>query len=550
MTAKATEATPEIHIERQSGWGRALNILVSAKDSFQLNGLRRYGKSTLLRKIESWAKFDSDSPYSLAVLWKMSSDNLPTDVSSFWKILHRLVYQQLQAGKENHDQFDGYLEILELGHISSEDENGLDSLRDSVETLLNHMNEKGDSVLFLWDDVEMAFQASEMPIDLWNRLREKVFHKRIHKVVIASEQSVRELFVGKESQQSRFWELVAKAVKLDAFSVGEMESGLSLAKCSGDLKSISKEIKNSTGGIPALVGLVLNRLRDLEIDVKQLESILCEVGDEYESLLLDIKQSFPKEWDSIIKDLVKEGRISKEGITPRQQRDLTRKGIVVEDGSKLRFTFWMLEPLLESDPSGGLLHRRFGRSDQFHQNFGELLKVRFNSIKFHRVDESAIQFLKSALENPAPNSGDRLVMLDRFIARLSVSMLREEFNGLDHIPKEYFENWKGLNRFNQIDFLDKLKKKSNRLKLLEFENWQRIRVLKVLTGLETDVPRAAEVLSKDTVLLLDMLYESRHRSTHPGDKGPEEELIYTVLFCCVQLCVRLETEIQEGKKRR
>ena len=92
--------------------------------------------------------------------------------------------------------------------------------------------------------------------------------------------------------------------------------------------------------------------------------------------------------------------------------------------------------------------------------------------------------------------------------------------------------------------------RSTQIALDPAENWQRIRVLRNLTGLETDVPREAGVLSKDTVLLLDMLYESRHRSTHPGDKGPEEELVYTVLFCCVQLCVRLETEIQEGKKRR
>ena len=525
---------------RLHGRGKALRRILSDllkpdPDHVQVVGPKYIGKSTLLNHLASEFPLDK-SDYVAVAFWNFRHDPAVDDAAFAAKLCDRMKEALKKAGDESAILFGS---------------NG--NSRDEISEVLKELESRGDRLLLILDEFDVAFSGSDVTRNFWDWLRSQAKRKSL-RLVSGSRLPLRDLCKPENVKTSDFWNLFPPIPTLLGPFLPE-EWGDVLEPFTNQSGTESAGAKASllewTGGVPLLVSLVLSKIVGdgpaSSLDSKAIDQACEEICEYWPPCIADL-------WDDC-GDLrrflvsVSEEPLTSQSMGKKRFRELKNRGFIDEVESRVLSTCRLMQVYAAEEGSAVAdLTRLFGADDAFRRHFPKILEMRLE--KIHGLDEELMSYVRQAIRDLYENPGMAVTKL-RDIAPIARNLVirhvfpEKDAGGNHLVPLEWIRKWQETD--TPRPQFDSSPGRSDFVRVPE-KRWEQTKLFLAMTGSQRCQPFVTGV-SKSTALILANLSD-----IGGGAGGHNEQYKFSFEFAAavcleaVVLCEQLSRELQISRE--
>ena len=487
-------------------------------DPISLVGLPGFGKSTLLKAIETHAR--RSGHFAFVIYWRMTRE-IPNSETKFISLLVEKLIAELRSDPEARVYGD---------HLAEE---GVDY--DSLKQILELLEEDGKPCLFIWDGLDKPLERGYLPLGLWDNMR-ALFSIESHGLVLSSREPLQNL-INEEIEQSEFWNILNRH-DLPSLDLEGLEQFLQGKKISTDSPGVLKEIFNQTGGVPEVVYALIKEV-DAEItDVKVVQAAAEKANQQAE-----LKRYANKFWGA--NESLKESYIAlfdrKSGSSgddqfKKHKASLLRSGLATENKGKLEAIAWLLASFVgtrEAQQEDVLQY--FGTDDQYVENMKVVLDQRLREIPI--IDNESRRLVKKSIQELASDPQDSWTYLSRINKSFLNWLMRIEFGNSKSLPTDLVAYWSG-----HKELPDWLRESfDNTGYAVPNDDTTQLHVVKFLTGSIQHFENRAKYATKRTYTILQSLKTLRNFEEHGDGEVITPHLAVAGLALAVELMDTVES---------
>ena len=507
------------------------HLLKPTPDHISVVGPTLYGKSVFLYHLAE--KHRSKSQRFLAAAYFDFRHSPPSNDSDFRAHFAESVKTALVTVRPK------IAECIVLGDAS---------VHELLELALEELENENKCLLVVLDGFDHVLAGTGLTRNLWDQLR-SLAQKTSIRFVTGSRRPLRELCKTEESRTSDFWEIFYDTpIPVGPFEEADWEDILgpfAQARISLD-SSARKEVVNWTGGVPVLVGALLQTLASdvpegAVLSKENIDSASHAVLEERRVLLTALWEDSDLVLRSdiaILADHQTEG-VPTSDLSDARRRALEERGFAHISGNRLRSACrLMAQYAAQQAPAVADLKRLFGGEDGFTANIRGLLELRFGQVANRKIDAALVKYVENAIRDLGPSPEDALKWMRSITGRALSMIWQAELDTDENLPDDWIEEWRRAG--------DDLQWLQGNRRLPRGGQGIQCRVLRLATGAERIRP-LAKFATKPTALLVDALVSVGNFAEHQDDfRGSEVSIGFAsaVVLTAIQLLASLSRDLE------
>jgi hypothetical protein len=483
--------------------------------SLSLVGPRFFGKSVVLSALAQDPRITNS--YCCVVQWDLGHQIPQSDEEFITAMRHKL--SAALIGKND--------DIAK--HLTKETA-GYDELLESFELL----ETEKQRILMLWDGLDPTIGSGKLTRNLWDNLL-ALGKKDSLALVTSSRRKLHELARDAQSVSSEFW-LLFDVVKLDVMNEEDVTAFSEQMTANTFHTGTVKEILNWTGGIPALVVWILNRISEGNPEGAITNGSVNDAGrdpdDKCSGILDYLWSDCSAPAADLYRHILETGQLDYGGLPKQERVALIDVGLIVQHNGKAGSACRLMETHIGgTNPEFGALARMFGSWDSYKANIRGILERRIAQIP--RFDETLTHMVQRAIEDLPEHPDTSLSNLSHIEDHALDLIWTGELGGARCLGSDVITYWteSPRDRHNLVR------------PMMEADHWEipgdrasQLRVLQLLTGSHQDFGRSiAKCATKDTYVLLSAIHTFRNRHQHSGGQSIELGVAVSALMLCVEL---------------
>lgn len=391
-----------------------------------------------------------------------------------------------------------------------------DAGHEELGAVFDELQNEGGRLLAVLDGFDYALAGTGLTRNLWDQLRALAQRSSL-RLVTGSRRPLRELCRTEESRTSDFWEIFYDTpVRVGALDAGDLEAFLQPLRDTGSEfdEAARKEVANWTGGVPLLVGALLQKLWEVRRGKRCSKP---EIDEAAAAVLDGRRELFDALWENCDVELrsdlgtISRGDVSLTELGVRRRQTLVERGFGTESRNRLRGSCRLMQRHAQDQaPATADLTRLLGTAGGFRAHVQSILKLRLDQVsEGGTVDEELRDLVRLAIRDLAPVPERALIWIRNVAERaLLVVWEAEELPRDRTLPREWTTEWDN-------DDVNYRRDQGNR----PLASGQQCSVLRLATGTDRTT-RCTRYLTKPTFLLLDHLQSVGNFGQHRSD-GPE-----------------------------
>ncbi|MCY1043853.1 ATP-binding protein [Corallococcus sp. bb12-1] len=410
-----------------------------------------------------------------------------------------------------------------------------EELYDQLKLTLDLVDEAGKRILIVLDGCDTVLQNPSIPVDLWNSIR-ALAQRNSLRLMTGTRDRLVQLCYNPEARDSPFFNIFyTTPLQVGPFAEPDWEDMSSKYRENFESPAV-REIVNWTGGHPALVSLLLDRVSEYALEKVKKENV------DQAALSLISGQSMVLEtlWrdggDENRGDIVQlaRGSLLVSDLPPDRLKFLLARGIALQSGNKVKLANRFVEHLATArqlDVSS--VRQLFEKPTDYESNIRPLLELRLGQIggdpTLRRLVKRAVQDVAS---DPAGCLGNARDVVER---TLSIIWNFEAPDG--YIPEAWIQEWKSKGISSLIDRIP-----ANRKLPAPDRRGEHCAILRVATGTDK-IQQQTQGLSKPTFLIIDFIAGLGNARNHQNNSRLSVGLSVSFCFACIELISALNHEL-------
>jgi len=494
-----------------------------------LVGPRFSGKTVLLEALAE-AMCARSNKYQVVLYWDLGHRTPQTDAD----FLGMLRSQIAKAIKESHPDEANYLEEADAGY-------------DELHEVVKLLGESNERLLLIWDGFDRPLREGTLTRNLWDNLLE-LCRMPAFRVVTASRRKLQELIRDANSVTSELWQ-VFQVVRLGPMDAGDVETFAKGLPGSRFESGALTEIMNWTGGLPALLVWLMNRVESGTGNATTNEHInqwASEPDETCTDLLEQIWGDCPAPAADFYRYLAENGPQKVGDVSKAERLALINLGLAKEHSGSIAASCRMIQSHIGgTSREFGAVARLFGTWEAYCANIRGIMERRLSQIP--RIDESLFHMVERAVEDVPNHPESCLAALSQIEDRALDLVWKWECDCDGDLPTEVIADWSTMPETQQNRTVSEMMKSDEAGRTHAWhvppDRAKQLALLQFLTGSHQVYNRSlARYAGKDTYVLLNALHSFRNRSQHAGG----QKIPLGVAISAVMLCVELLACIKNG----
>lgn len=483
----------------------------------QIHGSRFAGKTVVLNELVSLIS-QKNSPYTAIVYWDLAHQSLDNDADFFRIFALKLA----QALKINH--------LLYAEHLLSEPDLSSAEIAEVLEAI------KGENgkVLVVLDGLDKTISNERVTRNLWDQFRELAIKPSL-RLVTASRKRLSELITNTDSASSPFWNIFDPSVRIGPFDEHDLDCIFSCLTNINITPGARTELLNATNANPIMLLEVLNAVLeiDAESEIDDEAMVLC-----YQKAYFLLRDRLNLLWEDCTptsKDLFHRVRsqnsIPKNLVSYVDAEMLIERGFVFVTGNKLHRASRLLGIHLDELPNEeSSLARLFSNPIAYETNLRTVFQHRISQIK--NLSSELEKNLKHLIRE-IPNDPNYLLRQVRGFENDAFELIWRFEIPDKRIPSSWMSVW-----------LNNGERRVDEWKTTFPQGFQRVRLLKLMTGSELSAP-CAQFITKQSYVLMNAVHGFGDFGQHQDGAAVSVGSGYAALHLCLELALSLNNDFMK-----